>query len=409
MLLKRIRKTDIDANIKRLKWLFLSLLIIAVFGIVVFLNFRGLTKDVSISDDYYAAIELDSLELKDSLWAHHKDTFNPAYAEAFEEFRANTNGTFLEKAHVFMDTNQVERMTFQTLQAPETVVFDLSREGSGKLKTLVDRSITGFLGRAVADQQVSQDVATTIKSQQVIFFVTVRTIGRRTINREFLYTNGRYSSHDTDGLRWQNGNQFRFPHRLDVANTTPIPNSAQQLKNATTELVRQRTSSGDDHRAQYLALVGLKERQVAKLPVVGVEIPIPEALTGAAVLATIYINLVLAALSSLGPMQIRRSTEPWFLIDISEPNRAQWQRAYRVCAFVSVACVHILVYASPILLIVLAWMFASEPLAYAVGALSIFTILGTLGSCFSFLRFAHILLRLSMRQQISPSISAEVD
>ena len=401
MALKRIRTPDANARIKRLKWLFLSLLVVALFGIVVFLNFRALTKDVSISHDYYVAVELDTLQLKDTFWAHREETFNPAYAKVFEEFRSNTAGSFLERAHDFMEDNQVDRMTFQTLQAPETVVFDLAKKGSGQLEILVDTSITGFLRSAVTNKTVSVDVASKIESQQIIFFVTVKTIGRHTIDRQFLYTNGRYDSHNTDSLQWREGNQFRFPHRLDVAEITPIPNSGQQLKNALTELVRQRTLSGEDHRSQYLALVGLKERQVAKLPVVGIEIPIPEALIGAATLASIYINLVLATLNSLGPRQIRRSTEPWFLIDISEPSRTRWQDAYRFGVFITVGFVHILTYASPIMLLALAWMFASGPLVYVVGVLSVFSVLGTLGSCLNFLRFAQIVFRLSIKRRAS--------
>lgn len=396
---KRIRKPDANASIKRLKWLFLSLLVINLFGIFVFQDFRELTKDVSISHDYYAAIELDALQLEDSQWTYSEDTFNPASAKAFEDFRSNTIGPFLENANDFMEDNQIDRMTFQTLQSSETVTFDLARIGPGQLEALLEKSIAGFLNRKLTNQSISPKVAKKIENQQIIFFVTVRTIGRRPIDRTFLYTNGRYESHDTDGLQWLKGNQFRFTHRLDVAEITPVPNSAQQLKNAFSELVRQRTLSGDDHRAQHLALVGLKDREVAKLPVVGIEIPIPEALIGAATLASIYINLVLATLSSLGPRQIRHSTEPWFLIDIIEQSRSLWQRTYCFGVFIAVAFVHFLICASPIMLLALAWRFATGVLVYAVGVIGIFSILGSLGSCLSFLLFVQIVERFSIKRR----------
>ncbi len=405
MLRRGIRRLNPNATIKRQKWLVLGLLIIGAFGIVVFFNFRSLTKDVSFAHEYYAAIELDRLMVEDSFWAFNEETFDPVESAMYERFVTGTTGPFLEKVNLFLTEHDIPQMTFRTLQAPETVVFELSKTGSSELTAIAESTVTGFLRQSLERKVISPEVAKSISDQQNIYFVTIRTIGRREIGQEFLYTNGRYDSHPEDGLQWLRGNQFRFTHYLDVAQLTLVPNTAEQLENTTAELTKRRNVAGDNYRQQYLALLGLKEREVAKIPVIGVEVPIPEALAIAAVLATIYINLVFTSMNSLGPRQLFQSDEPWFLLDIAEPVNATWQNKYRTLSFCLVVLGHALVYMVPVMLAGLALIFASEPSWYAIAILGFFNLSGTLLALLSFSRLIRVvtLIRKKRLSRVSTS------
>ena len=144
--MRKIRTTEnIDSRIKRIRWIALSQTILAVFLIVVFLDFLSLSRDLDKVEEYNYALVIERTKSSDSdymgidrnIGTLHDDSAQRQ--SAWEKIKSSSVDNLVDNVSEFLYTTQWDDIGFSITNTDgSALVVTFDRVGEGVTKKIIE-------------------------------------------------------------------------------------------------------------------------------------------------------------------------------------------------------------------------------------------------------------------------------
>ncbi len=342
---RKLRKAiDINSRIKKIRWGLFGLVVLSVFSISMFLDYKALKKDITEAETYYLAVHINGLssqetELKLKIEGNEWDS------TIEEDWRKHKtpNKLFINSVSEFLYATKWDSIGFQIIDDNGFVVMlKITESGNEYTSEIINQQ------KNISSSKHSTNIS---GIKQRLLSIEISSIGNQKVDHSFVFSNGYISGTDVNGNLIfdsdQNWYYFRSIKYIGINYYAPV--SVPALK----ETIRSRTTkhgaNDDDYRVNYTKTKNKFLNLDSTLPIVSVKLKTDIALWGALIISIIYLSILQLNFRLISIRSVLRSTEPWVFVDTLEPSsRFPENILLLIQAFFSLS-IHALIVLSPIL------------------------------------------------------------